>query len=132
MKNRRKISARKIKWLIAKRAETQATSPPWRAANKLAELPAYSQMEAFGRRLVIEAYYQALADELTPAQAERIARIMSLVIFDKALCSRTIRGLVARIEERGGIVLAPIEAFATEKSCAHRRKPALKDAASKP
>lgn len=123
--NRDRISAQHRKWLTAKRAKIQELRKPWRPQKRLAELPPYSQAEAWGRRLVAEMYYEALAEGLPPIWAEWIARMFYLSIFDKEFCGASVRRLIRIVEKRGGIVLAPIEAFATEKSVPHRVKPAL-------
>jgi hypothetical protein len=95
----------------------------WRPKKKLADLPPYTKAEAYGRRLVFQTYRQALADGLIPAQAERIARMMSVLVLDRTYNGKSLRRLVALVEARGGL-RAPIEAFATEKSVPHRKKTA--------
>src|SRR5438128_1756437 len=57
IKNRDRISTNHRKWLTAKRATIQALPKPWRPSKRLAELPPYSQAEAWGRRLVAETYF---------------------------------------------------------------------------
>jgi hypothetical protein len=122
--NRDRISASHRKWFTAKRATIQELRKPWRPQKKLAELPPYSQAEAWGRRLVAEMYYEALAEGLPPLWAERIACMFYLSIFGKAWCRKSVNRLIDTVERRGGIVLAPIEAFATERSVPHRAWPA--------
>jgi hypothetical protein len=124
-KNRGRISAQHRKWLTGKRATIQGLRKPWRPQNRLAELTPYSQAEAWGRRLVAEMYFEALANGLPPLWAERIARMIYLLIFDKEFCGKSVSRLIRIVEIRGGIVLAPIEAFATDKSVPHHVKPAL-------
>jgi hypothetical protein len=114
--------------LNRKRLKIPAPCKRWRPKKKLVDLPAYSQAEAYGRRLFVQTYLEALANELMPSQAERIARMMYLLIFDKVLCGKSVHRLVARVRARGGIARAPIEAFATDKSVPHQRKAALEKA----
>ena len=123
VKNRDQILAlgKQVRHLRRKRAKIAAPRKRWRPTKKLANLPPYSQAEAYGRRLVLQTYCEALANGLIPAQAERIARMMYLLIFDKAFCGKSLRRLVAIVRARGGISRASIEAFATGKSIAHRR-----------
>jgi hypothetical protein len=119
--HRDRISVLRLTWK-AKRATIQEPRKPWRPQKRLAELPPYSQAEAWGRRLVAEMYFEALAEGVPPLWAERIACMFYLSIFGKALCGHSVRRLIRIVERRGGIVLAPIEAFATERSCAHPRQ----------
>jgi hypothetical protein len=125
VKNRDKIIA--FARLKRKQAKSAAPHKRWRAKKKLWQQPPYTQAEAYGRRLVFQAYREALANGLIPIQAERIARIASILFLEKEYCGRTVRNIVALIESRGGL-RAPIEAFATERSCPHSRQRKLKKA----
>jgi hypothetical protein len=118
-KNRDKILvlAKHLKRLRVHPAK--AAGPRCRPEKKLVDLPPYTRTEAYGRRPVLGTYLEALSDGLIPAQAERIARLMSLLIFDRAISCKQLRRLVARWAPRGGITRAPIRAFATEKSIPH-------------
>ena len=113
--------AKRLRRLRTKRPKIAAPRKRWRPKKKLVDLPAYSRTEAYCRRLIVQTHREALANGLIPAQAERIARMMSLLILDKALCGKSLRRLVALVATRDGL-RAPIEAFATEKSVPHRRK----------
>jgi hypothetical protein len=132
-KNRKRVSANHREWLAAERAAIRrAGGKPWRPKKRLAGYPRFSRAEAWGKRLVLEVYFEALANDLPPILAGRIARMMYLAIFSKARCDRWLRRLFAMVERRGGIVLAPIEAFATERSVPHFGHPAPKNRPAKP
>lgn len=122
VQNHFRISTHYLNRLAAKRARIGASPERWRPKKNLVDLPPYSQAEAFGRRLILEAYFEAIDNKLTPAQAERIANVASIMIFGKTFCDKQLRRLVALIEDRGGIANAPIEAFATGKSIPHAKK----------
>ena len=119
VKNRYNILAPRPQHVAVKSTKTQASRNPWRPKKTLVQLPAYSRAEAWGRRLILQCYQAALANRRTPMEAERIARAVSLLIFDKALCGKSVRRLASAVERRGGILLARIEAFATERSVPH-------------
>ena len=91
----------------------------WHPKKKLGELPLYSQRKAWAVRLVIRAYYRAICTGCNRGQAGTVARVIWLLIFGNVTGVRNIDRLIRNIEARGGPHLAPIEAYADEKSVPH-------------
>jgi len=55
--------------------------------------------------------------------AESVARALWLIIFGKAANAKTIRRKIDRVQRCGGAELAPIEAYADQKSVPHLKAP---------
>src|SRR6266849_4060360 len=127
VRHRHRLSSRYRERLEAKRRKAQASGARCQATKPFGALPPYSQQKALNMKLVLDANYAAVADGLTAGYAESVARALSVLIFDKAIHSRTLRRKIARVERGGAPELAPIEAFADELSVPHRN--ALKEAA---
>lgn len=98
-------------------------TPRWVADFKLSELPAFSQTKAHKVRAVMIVYSTALDAEKDEREANCDARSSWLAEFEEACSERTIRRWAKKIDERGGVEWAPIEAYADRKSlatgCAH-------------
>jgi hypothetical protein len=116
--NRQRLAAQYRKFLRKKRRQVKA-SACWRPKKKLSQYPPFTQAKARGARLALEAYHEALVIGALPVEAEKIACSMWLLIFGKATGRRNLRRRINLINARGGILRAPIEAHADEKSCAH-------------
>ena len=81
--------------------------------------PGATQEKALKVRLVMQAYFAALDAAKSKEEANRIARAEWTRHFGDACGERSIRRWEARIEERGGIEFAPIEAFCDRKAVPH-------------
>lgn len=87
------------------------SEPQWQPRVKKIELREDSQKRAEKIRAVMVTYFSALALGRTSGQAEMEAIQQWFAQFGKPCSDRNIRNWAARVEERGGIDLAPMEAF---------------------
>ena len=124
VENRERISSYNLKCAALKRAKIRRSrAATWRPKKTLARLPAYSRSRAYGVRLVLLAYRNALAcHRVTPSLAERVGLALWVFIFGKPIAAKSLHRIIARIESRGGIDRAPIEAYAQDKALGNRRR----------
>jgi hypothetical protein len=94
-------------------------TPRWQPDFKLATLPAFSQLKAQKVRAVMIAYFEALDRDLREHEANCEARDRWLQEFSSACSEKTIRNWAAKIELRGGVEWAPLEAYADRKATPH-------------
>ena len=127
VRHRHRLSSRYLERLAAKRMRARASGARCQATKSFAAQPPYSQQKALNMKLVLDAYYAAVAAGLSASYAENLARAFGLFIFDKAINSRTLRRRMDRVEKCGGPASAPMEAYTDQLSVPHRK--ALKEAA---
>lgn len=105
-------------WLFADLL--QIATPRWVPDFKFATLPAFSQLKAQKVKEVMLVYFAVLyQDDATEHMANCAARQKWLEVFAEGCNEKTIRRWAAKIEERGTIEWAPLEAYADRKACPH-------------
>ena len=102
----------------------QANNHGWKPRKELSELPEYSQLKAYRVKAVMEVYFAALdkydGQNKAIHRANCDARQKWLEEFSKSCSYKCIDNWAKKVEARGGIRWARIEAYADEKSCDHK------------
>ena len=96
-----------------------------RRRTAVSDIVLYSRLapwhEAFDVQKVLDGYFAAIDSGIDETKANVSARSRWLRLFGKRCSERTIRRIASRVHACGGPELAPIDAYADQKSVPHAR-----------